>query len=76
MGDLFASVAKVEHSYSVAPLPTSIKTVKIEMSFFEIYNETLNDLVGPYQDLRVRELAHLMTFNLSIKLLFFLFTVE
>ena len=55
MGDLFASVEKVEHSYSVAPLSTSIKTVKIEMSFFEIYNETLNDLVGPYQDLRVRE---------------------
>ena len=53
--DLFNRVAQIEHSYTEDPKPTATKTVKVELSFFEIYNETLNDLIGTGRDLRVRE---------------------
>ena len=39
--DLFERVAAVEAEYNAMPLPTSIKSVRVEAAFFEIYNEEL-----------------------------------
>eukprot|EP00656_Telonema_subtile_P046713 TRINITY_DN5325_c0_g1_i9.p1 TRINITY_DN5325_c0_g1~~TRINITY_DN5325_c0_g1_i9.p1 ORF type:complete len:576 (+),score=179.76 TRINITY_DN5325_c0_g1_i9:214-1941(+) len=53
--DLFDQITRIEEEYKENPLPTSITTARVELAFFEIYNETLVDLIGSGRDLRVRE---------------------
>jgi len=47
-----------EKAYQTAPIETSISSVEIICSFFQIYNERVQDLLQPEaQDLQVRESA-------------------
>merc|ERR1711865_1319883 len=45
----------VEAEYAQMPLPTSVQTVQVEVSYMEIYNEEVLDLLGPGRNLKVRQ---------------------
>ena len=53
--DLFERIEAVEAEYTQMPLPTSVQSVLVEVSYMEIYNEEVLDLLGPGRNLRVRQ---------------------
>ena len=43
---LFENITQLEASYAESPLPTSVKSARVEVSFFEIYKDEVYDLLS------------------------------